>query len=421
VELSWLTRLTSWIGVRRKVADVFTMAPRPSRYTYVDRSHLDHVIRRTLDGGKHVAIHGESKLGKSWLRAKTLKENQVARVQCLPGMTVSAVITQALGELGVNETVSVSIENASTASMASGAKLNVKVASLSSDGSITQEHRESVETRPVGEDRNSLGWVARWFIEKRRTPVFEDFHNLDPDEQRAMAFVIKALGELEVPCVVVGIWTDTHLLKLHNGELDGRIEDVRVRWSFAEMEAVVSQGCDALNIDMAEPLRHELVRSAYASVGLLQELCAATLASAGVETRPLRRRSVENAALTASGIRHVVDQIGSRFDPFLQRIAEVQPADAHPSFYRYLSGALVGRIGEQELLEGISADDLTAILALDDPSITREQVVASLAVIGEAHRSAGINPLVLAFDQARERLILVDRRLLLFLKERPPH
>jgi hypothetical protein len=335
-------------------------------------------------------------------------------------MTVSDVITQALGELGVQEPVSIAIEDAISSTASSDAKLNVRVGSLGSSAAVKQEHRQAIQARPVGEDRNSLGWVARHFVEMKRTPIFEDFHNLAPEEQRAMTFVIKALGELEVPCVVVGIWTNTHLLKLYNGELDGRIEDVQLRWTFEELEAVVKQGCKALNVEMAESIRRDLVRSAYASVGLLQELCAATLDSAGVERRLLKRKPLIDNEVAVEGIKHVVGQISSRFEPFLQKLSEATADSAHPGFYRNLSRALTGRIGEHELLEGIGVDDLVAALAQDDPELTREQVVGSLMVIDEAHRSVGINPPVLAYDRPRERLLLVDRRLLLYLRERPP-
>jgi hypothetical protein len=414
-----LRRLGSWLGVYRTVEDVFTMAPEPSSFTYVDRSQLDRKVKLVLAGRQHVAIHGQSKLGKSWLRAKALpKKKKVARVQCLPGMSASTAIEQALGSLGVEEVISVTVESSTTKTTSGGGAIDYG-AKVDFQRGKTTGKRKTLLRKPIGSGTDSLSWVAEKFKAKSSTPVFEDFHNLSTVDQFAMAYIIKALGEWEVPCVVIGIWTDTHLLKLYNGELDGRIVDVRLKWTFEELRMVVIRGCKALKVEMTDGMIDTLVRSAYTSVGLLQELCAATLDAAGVRRRRYSVQRLEDMDAVAVGTERVVEQIASRYEPFMQKLGEVEAQAGRPDFNRDLVRAVVNRISEAKLLTGVDVDELVAIMITDDPDLERAQAVGSLRDLDESQRSAGIRPPILAYDEPRERLILVDRRLLLFLKMSP--
>jgi hypothetical protein len=395
------------------------MAPEPNRFTYVDRGDLDREVKLARTAGKHVAIHGQSKLGKSWLRARVLTKRKVARIQCLPGMTAAAVIEQALGGLGIEETISVTVEKYQDQEGAAGAHVPFGPATLNFKRGESSGKKRAWLRRPVGTGADSLGWVAAKFRSKRRTPVFEDFHNLPKDEQFAMSYVIKALGEWEVPCVVVGIWTDTHLLKLYNGELDGRVVDVPLKWEFDDLREVVHRGCKALNVELSDQMIDALVRSAYTSVGLLQELCAATLHAAGIERRGLRARKLDDMDAVKRGTDRVISQITSRFEPFVQKLGEVDAGEGHPSFYADLVSAVENRLGESALLEGVDVDELLTVMIFADPELERSTLVTFLARLDEVQRAAGINPSVLAYDDPRERFILVDRRLLLYLSGGP--
>jgi hypothetical protein len=365
-----------------------------------------------------VAIHGESKHGKSWLRARTLPESKIARVQCTPNMTSDDVLTQCLGRLRAYETVKWVV----TESGELTTKLDLQLArgrSKASIGGGYKRARGSSEDRQlVGQDRRDLGWVAEQFRIERRVPVFEDFHNLADSDQKVMADVIKALGEWQVPCVVVGIWTDAPRLKLYNGELDGRIVDLQVKWETRELRDVLARGCKALNVVLSDAISERMVRDAYTSVGLLQELARATLDEAGVHRRRVRRLTVEDPKMLQAGRAVVVSGIAARFEPFLELFPKATIAGVSSTIpgllARYVAGA-----PPQDLLRGVTVKSLAREFAVDDISITEADVVLALEGLDGAQRDANIKPAVLAYDPARQRLILSDRRLLLFLKERP--
>lgn len=402
----------------RTLDQVFNLGSEPSRHTYLDRGGLDRQVRSALDSGSHVAIHGESKHGKSWLRARTLPAKKIARAQIVPGMTAGGVLEDALSVTGAAQAVSVTVEVSREHQTEGKAGVSVRGKGLAARRTRKIGRKRTIASEPVGEGPAHLNWIAAQFRGKR-TPVFEDFHNLDDDEQFAMAFIIKALGELGVPCVVVGIWTDTHLLKLYNGELDGRIQDIKLRWTHNELQEVARNGCRALNVELADEMYAALASDAYTSVGLLVELTKATLRQAGIERRALRRTRLAEMTLVRRARTDVIEQISSRFDPFVERLPDAKGEGLRDGLLHNLVGAVTaGRFSEQDLLDGVPLDVLYRELSIDDSEMTRDDLREGLQGLEGLQRSVDVRPAVLAFDPARQRLILADRRILLYLRGR---
>ena len=80
------------------------------------------------------------------------------------------------------------------------------------------------------------------------------------------------MGEYGLYVIVVGVWPKDHLLTYYNGDLEGRVEDIHLKWSDPELKQVILQGCDALRIKIPEWLVQTMVNEASGSVGLVQRL-----------------------------------------------------------------------------------------------------------------------------------------------------
>ena len=70
-----------------------------SDHSYVDRGNLDSEILRLSQRDGHIALKGESKSGKSWLRQKSFPDAIV--VQCRIDHTIEKIYTDILRGLGV--------------------------------------------------------------------------------------------------------------------------------------------------------------------------------------------------------------------------------------------------------------------------------------------------------------------------------
>src|SRR5262249_26914278 len=82
---------------RRSTSEVFGISNQVRPDSYVDRGHLDELVGTALTRATHVALRGESKCGKSWLRQRILPDAVV--VQCRLGKTSTDIYRDALSAL----------------------------------------------------------------------------------------------------------------------------------------------------------------------------------------------------------------------------------------------------------------------------------------------------------------------------------
>ena len=259
-----------------KLQDVFGIATRVNTASYVDRGGLDQRLRYLLETDRHIAIHGDSKQGKSWLRAQILRRDESIVVQCQVESTPESLFQQALGTLGVQVELSVTKTNTLqgtldlTGNIELGKILAKAKAELAAGGELARATER--ELKPVGQTAADLSWVARILAASGRRLVLEDFHYLSDEQRTRIAFILKALGDYGVYVIVVGVWPDDHLLTYYNGDLDGRVEDIRLEWNDDELDEVLGRGGDALDVEFAGDVRKALIADAYGNVGLVQRL-----------------------------------------------------------------------------------------------------------------------------------------------------
>ena len=84
---------------RRKTHDVFGVSNVVLADSYVDRGELDEELMKHLGRPNHIALRGESKCGKSWLRQTVVPDAIV--VQCRLGKTTLDIYRDALSEMEV--------------------------------------------------------------------------------------------------------------------------------------------------------------------------------------------------------------------------------------------------------------------------------------------------------------------------------
>ena len=145
---------------KKKTSDVFGINSDVRSESYVDRGDLDETIARLLDRDTHIALKGESKCGKSWLRQKNIPDALV--VQCRLGRSAIDIYIDALSQLEVRFVVSDKstgkvegrVEAKGTVGEALIAKVFGLTGSFSTGGSAS--HTNETSTALVGHDINDL-------------------------------------------------------------------------------------------------------------------------------------------------------------------------------------------------------------------------------------------------------------------------
>lgn len=399
------------------LAEVFGISDQVQTASYVDRGGLDARLRYLLSTDRHIVIHGDSKQGKSWLRRRLLADQGAIQLQCVSTSTPVALLEQALGCVGVRA----ELKQTSTRSLEGQLQFEMNTeaqaifARLRARGAVASKANKerAVEEAGFGYHAANLEWVARVLSSTDRRVVIEDFHYLPEEHRRVMAEWMKALGEYGLHLIVVGVWSETNFLSLYNGDLDGRVEDIELRWGDDELEAVLIEGCRALNIEMVPQLRSRMVSAAYGNVGLLQRLAERLCLEEQVD-RTVRRVKVLPLSRTYErATRYVADGMRGRYIGFARNFVQ-GGSTRGGDVYRDILRALLG-FDDETLLEGVPRRELGAQIEANSPGVVRPgDVTGALKRLDGVQDRIKVRPIVLTYSSDARRLYLADRGLLFF-------
>ena len=229
--------------------EVFGLSAGIKRYSYVDRDELDKKFRRYLRRDTHIAIKGPSKSGKSWLRQRCIPDNPIV-VQCRLGMTLEDIYRNVLTILGSKISVHTSTEISVTGDMSGKGNVKIgRIAGVEVDGGIGAELSKTFDSdTEYSTSVDNLDYIASEITSSNRKLVIEDFHYLDVEQRKKLAYDLKTLWDYHCFVVIIGVWTQTNLLTFLNPDLTGRIEELTVQWSDVDLKQVIDLGSSSLRI-----------------------------------------------------------------------------------------------------------------------------------------------------------------------------
>jgi hypothetical protein len=286
-------------------------------------------------------------------------------------------------------------------------------------------HRgNQTELEPIGQSPADLSWVSRTIATSEKRLVLEDFHYLAESVQKELAFLLKAMGEYGLYVIVVGVWPKGHLLTYYNGDLEGRVEDIHLKWSDAELRKVILQGCDALRIKIPEWLMQTMVAEASGSVGLVQRLAEQLCRAEGInESRhSLPRPTIGTAETWNLAKRAVAEQMEGRFQTFADNFVRgMRRLPAGLEVYKYLLQAATDA-SDEELTQGIDSATLLSLINKHGGDAKRpSDLTQALDRIDRLQAKIEVRPPVLTYSKASRKLFLADRAFLFFRRNGDPH
>jgi hypothetical protein len=296
-----------------------------------------------------------------------------------------------------------------------------KLKAETSAGGTAARERET-ETEPIGKTPADLSWVARTIAASGRRLVIEDFHYVTEDNRKAFAFLLKALGDYGVNVIVVGVWPEDHLLTYYNGDLDGRVEDMRLVWADNELREVLHKGCEALNIAMTPELVDEIVLDAFGNVGLVQRVAEQVCLAAKVYETPSSELSIGVGNELSEARTTVSEKMRARYDAFADDFVRgMKRMTEGLEVYKHMLRAFT-RSTSDELLEGLDSKELLRRIDEDQPkaAIRQSDLTQALDRVDRLQAKIGVAPIVLTYNRDRRRLFLADRSFLFYRKYGQP-
>ncbi|HIA3026587.1 TPA: hypothetical protein ACWP36_004060, partial [Escherichia coli] len=399
----------------KQTHEVFGISPTILADSYVDRGNLDKEISRKLRRPIHLALRGESKCGKSWLRQKNIPNAIV--VQCRLKTTVLDIYIDILSQLGISlvlertekDTIKGVMEGSAAGGIGLIAKLKVKF------GLETSEE-EVIKKGNVGQDINDLRFIAEIINEAGRKVVIEDFHYLNTRERQIFAYDLKALWDYGCFFVIIGVWTKTNLLIYLNSDLGSRIEEIPISWSRADLEQVIISGSETLKVKFSDHIKRCILDDCYGNVGILQQLALNILDETGIDEECTTLTMLDDQEKFVDAAMKYAEQLNSRYQKFAKDISSgIRKRTETTGIYAHAMAVIMDS-SDKELIQGLELDTIFKIASRRQSRILKGNLRTVLQKIEELQVDSDDRGLVLSYNDATDEVTAIDRTILIYRK-----
>ncbi len=402
--------------IRKRTHEVFGISTDYRPISYVDRGQLDAVIQRYLDRDVHIALRGESKSGKSWLRQKLIPDAIV--VQCRLGKGVNELYIDALSQLDIKLEIESRTSSSLTGRVTAQGDFGVKLlAKLGVGAAAEARHDRAKSKEPVGHDVHDLRFIADIAKASGRILVIEDFHYMSTSERTRFAFELKTLWDYGLYSVIIGVWSQSNMLLSLNPDLSGRVHEVPISWSPPDLEAVLDKGAEALDLSFPSEFKSAVIELSYGNVGILQKLILETLDHAGIHGGGFMTGKVEVFADSESlqtAALFYAEQLNPLYQQFAERVSRgIRSRKDSTGIYAHAMAVIMDASDEQ-LVTGLHVDQIHERAHARQSRIQKGNLKTILEKVEGLQVDAEGRGLVVSYNESTEETTVVDRQLLLY-------
>jgi hypothetical protein len=400
--------------------------------SYLEREAVDGLFKKALASDCHIVVYGSSKQGKTSLVDKNLPYNSNVVVSCTPKFQAVDIYSAILRAENIYIESQVEKGSGTESKVGVGAKFKAtipffgggeaKVDAETSGKSNKTVKLETIETNlELPQDVHHL--LARTNFNK--FVILENFHYLNLDVQKALAFDLRSFQELGMRFVILGVWREKNRLTQYNGDLQDRILEVPVEpWSESEFREVIALGCDQLNILIAENIQKNIFASAFDSIGVVQELVKCVCESGGISERQDTPSKIDSIDFFESAVREKVEDYSSRHLRALESIAEGRKTkrateDSVPLYLPYYTVRAWMDFPFNEVVKGIRREILEGEIKKHHhrPDDVRPSDMSNLLHnFAELQMEKGIIPPIFDYDQSSRMMRVIDSTFYFFLR-----
>lgn len=387
---------------------------------YVERESADTVLINNLARRQHLVIYGSSKQGKTSLRKNCLNEDDYIVVHCSNKWELDEVHVAILKQAGYELTVSKTMATSGKHKIFAKIKAGFFGAEAEGGAESEQTHEKGVTKAPLELDPLDVNDIISALQDSDFTKyiVLEDFHYLPVETQKDFSVALKAFHEnSKLSFIIIGVWLEENRLSVYNGDLTGRLLPINAdKWSYDELEAVISAGEALLNVSFSDEFKTELLETCYESVYIVQETCHQCCLRHNIVKTQGELEEIGSKAECSELVSQVVNQQGGRFNSFLTQFSEGFQ-DTVLEMHKWLLYPLLTDNMEQ-LAKGFTQADIRNKLQEVHPSggeLNSGNVTQSLQSLTSLQIKKDIKPLVLDYDQTNLRLNIVDKSFQIWL------
>lgn len=400
---------------------------------YVERNHVDDRLLDNLNRKNHIIIYGSSKQGKTCLRKKHIKDDDIISVHCSNKLDISSLNQQILKAAGFEITSSINktITGRAKANASFGFNL---IGKLTGEAEVEGEIERQTSKRPLELDLEDTNDIIQALdsIGFNKYILLEDFHYLQPDVQKNFTYALKAFYERSsIIIIIIGVWLEENKLIAMNGDLAGRLISINAdRWNDENLKEVILRGAEKLNI-VLDNLVNEIIEESFNNVYIVQELCYRICKYYRISTTVAEKFHIGEAIYKgvdvaynsspqitpiADIVKDIISEHTGRYNHFLIQFSNGLQNSEIETYKWLLYPLLTLDLGELE--KGIPFNKIRDLIKLKHPqgyNLNVNRLLVALQSITLIQNERNIAPNILEFDLTSMQLNIVDRVFLIWL------
>jgi hypothetical protein len=414
-----------------QLTEVFGVSSKPIR-SYVERDEVDTRFREALASDKQVIVYGSSKQGKTALVSKHLSYGENILVSLTPKTAVLDIYQTILSKAGVH-IISGGVEKRSSeANLSFSAKVKALIpifgsGEIGTEGGLRagSSNEQRYEEVPINLELPQHVSDLLKRIGSKKWIILENFHYLNDEIQKQLAFDLRAFQELSVRFVILGVWREKNRMAQFNGDLLDRAVEVPVEpWTEKDFRRVAARGAEALNVSFSDKMLTATIQASFSSIGVFQELLKGICIEAGVLETQDGKLSITDSEQLARTIGAKAKDYAARHQRALEAIAAGHTTggakgELPPLFLPYYLIRVVLEGGYEGIAAGMRRTDIhDRIRAIhhrgDD--VRASDMSNLLSGLANLQAAKSISPPIIDYDSQNRLLQVVDSTFYFFIK-----
>jgi hypothetical protein len=414
-----------------ELEEVFGVSAKPV-LSYVERQPVDARFAEAIASDKQIIVYGSSKQGKTALVSKHLPFANHIVISLTPRMAVVDIYQAILSKAGIYVSGKVTEKTGTEGSLTAGAKVTAQIPLFAGGEATTQGTiggQSSVERQFDSVPTNlelpqSIADLLQR-INSKKWVILDNFHYLNDDMQKQIAFDLRAYQELGIRFVILGVWREKNRMAQFNGDLLDRIIEIPVEpWTPADFQRVVEKGAKELNVTFSSTLIDVAIEASFSSIGVFQELLKGTCQRASVTRTAESTIVIDDLQLLADAKRAKASDYAARHQRALEAIAAGHisggvKGELPPLTLPYYLVRVILEHGFEGIAQGMKRSDIHTYIKLihhrgDD--VRGSDMSNLLHGLANLQAAKSISPPIIDYDSQSRMLQVVDSTFYFFIK-----
>lgn len=414
-----------------KLGEVFGVSAKPI-LSYIERDEVDTRFTEALNSDKHIIVYGSSKQGKTALVSKHLPYSENLLVSVTPKTTVLDIYQTILSSSGITVLTGTTEKRSTETNIGIAARMKALIpifggGELSTEGELKAGSGSEVKYEEIPINLELPQHVSELLrkVRSKKWVILENFHYLNDDIQKQLAFDLRAFQELGVRFVVLGVWREKNRMAQFNGDLLDRVVEIPVEpWMEKDFRRVTSKGAEILAISLSEDLLAAAIQASFSSIGVFQELLKGICTEAGILETQYAEVRIDDPNTLAKTIRAKANDYAARHQRALEAIAAGHATggakgDLPPLFLPYYLVRVLLEGGYEGIANGMRRSDIhDRIRAIHHRGgdVRASDMSNLLSGLANLQSVKSISPPIIDYDSQNRLLQVVDSTFYFFIK-----